>query len=97
MIATSRARGPPGRTFRAIGRFTNEEETMTNVTMESLEASGFEGMIREGPDAFGGDPGPRPCFVHHRDAGGWCGVAPRWKSTESPSARYTARRSRPAL
>ncbi len=43
---------------------------MTHPTMESLEASGFEGMIREGPEAFGGYS--RPCFVHHRDAGGWC-------------------------
>src|SRR5215210_1021350 len=45
---------------------------MTQMTMESLEASGFDGMIKEGPEAFGGDRAPRPCFVHHRDAGGWC-------------------------
>ena len=45
---------------------------MTQVTMESLEASGFEGIIKEGPDAFKGYPDPLPCFVHHRDAGGWC-------------------------
>ena len=45
---------------------------MTNVTMESLEASGFEGMIKEGPEAFGGGRGALPCFVHHEDAGGWC-------------------------
>jgi hypothetical protein len=45
---------------------------MTQVTMESLEAGGFEGIIKEGSEAFGGDRAPRPCFVHHRDAGGWC-------------------------
>ncbi len=45
---------------------------MTHPTMETLEASGFEGMIREGLRAFGGDRAPRPCFVHHEDAGGWC-------------------------
>lgn len=45
---------------------------MTKITMESLEASGFEGMIQEGPDAFNRYSGPLPCFVHHRDAGGWC-------------------------
>jgi hypothetical protein len=45
---------------------------MTQMTMESLEASGFDGMIKEGPEAFGGDRAPRPCFVHHKDAGGWC-------------------------
>lgn len=45
---------------------------MTQLTMESLEASGFDGMIKEGPEAFKGYLGPMPCFVHHRDAGGWC-------------------------
>jgi hypothetical protein len=45
---------------------------MTQVTLESLEASGFDGMIREGAEAFGGYPDPLPCFVHHRYAGGWC-------------------------
>ncbi len=45
---------------------------MTHPTIESVEASGFDGMIKEGPEVFGGYPGPMPCFVHHRDAGGWC-------------------------
>lgn len=45
---------------------------MTKLTMEGLEASGFEGIIQEGPDAFGDYGGPRRCFVHHRYAGGWC-------------------------
>ncbi len=45
---------------------------MTKQTMESLEASGFGGMIQEGPDAFDGYDGALPCFVHHRYAGGWC-------------------------
>ena len=45
---------------------------MTQLTMESLEASGFDGMIKEGTEAFKGYLGPMPCFVHHRDAGGWC-------------------------
>jgi len=45
---------------------------MTHPTMESLEASGFEGIIQEGPDVFADYPHPLPCFVHHRDAGGWC-------------------------
>ncbi len=40
---------------------------MTKLTLESLEASGFEGIIREEPLAGG-----MPCFVHHREAGGWC-------------------------
>ncbi len=45
---------------------------MTQVTMESLEASGFEGIIKEGPDVLTGFSDPLPCFVRHRDAGGWC-------------------------
>ena len=45
---------------------------MTQVTMETLEAGGFEGIIKEGAEAFDGDRAPLPCFVHHRDAGGWC-------------------------
>ena len=51
---------------------------MTQVTMETLEAGGFEGIIKEGAEAFDWDRGeanaiaPHPCFVHHRDAGGWC-------------------------
>ncbi len=49
-----------------------KEQTMTQVTMETMEAGGFDGMIKEGLEAFGGDRAPRPCFVHHRDAGGWC-------------------------
>lgn len=46
---------------------------MTKLTMEGLEASGFEGIIQEGPDAFNGYDGALPCFVHHRSAGGRCG------------------------
>jgi len=51
---------------------------MTQVTMEILEAGGFEGIIKEGAEAFDGDRGEAnaiaawPCFVHHRDAGGRC-------------------------
>jgi hypothetical protein len=48
---------------------------MTKRILERLgrmEASGFDGMIREGAEAFAGYYGPRPCGVHHRDAGGWC-------------------------
>ncbi len=45
---------------------------MTQVTMETLEAGGFEGIIKEGAEAFEWTRVPLPCFVHHRDAGGWC-------------------------
>ena len=45
---------------------------MTQVTMETLEAGGFDGMVKENPEAFDGFPAPLPCFVHHKDAGGWC-------------------------
>lgn len=68
---------------------------MTKQTMESLEASGFDGMIQEGPDAFDGYDGAPPCFVHHRYAGGWCERPGGCGSTASASASSTARRSRP--
>jgi hypothetical protein len=45
---------------------------MTHRTMESLEASGFEGIIKEGSDLYVDYSTPPPCFVHHTDAGGWC-------------------------
>jgi hypothetical protein len=45
---------------------------MTQVTMESLQASGFEGIIKEGPDVFADYSSPLPCFVRHTDAGGQC-------------------------
>jgi hypothetical protein len=40
--------------------------------MESLEASGFEGIIKEGSDLYVDYSTPPPCFVHHTEAGGWC-------------------------
>jgi hypothetical protein len=46
---------------------------MTQITMESLEAGGFEGIIKEGAEAFKGYSDPLPCFVHHSYAGGRCG------------------------
>jgi hypothetical protein len=45
---------------------------MTKQGLERLEASGFDGMIREGADAFGGSGLKMRCSVHHRHAGGWC-------------------------